>query len=136
MSSDAPTEDGSTELSRKARLRLDGSTGWLELTKHDSVTVIIDALLGLPPRREFNKTELADHAGVNRQSVTNHMERLLKLDVLEAVPDTSPTRYRMADSPVVEELFELNSALNAAGMDTEPPTDDHSLADDKVAEDE
>jgi hypothetical protein len=33
----------------------------------------------------------------------------------ERFPNTSPRRYRVAKSDVVQELFELNSALNAAG---------------------
>jgi Fic family protein len=121
MSSNLGTDDEPTDLKTKAQSRLEHSTGWLELTKHDSVPIIIDALLCLPPRKEFNKTELAEHAGVSRQSVTNHIDLLLALDVLEAVPDTSPTRYRMPKSAVVKELFELNSALNAAGMENDPP---------------
>lgn len=129
MSSDSPTDDESTDRTSKAESRLEHPSGWLLLTKHDSVPIIIDALLCLPPRKEFNKTELADHAGVSRQSVTNHIDLLLDLDVLEAVPDSSPTRYRMPRSSVVEELFELNSALNAAGMETEPLADDSRVED-------
>jgi Fic family protein len=121
MSSDSPTDGESTDLETEAKSRLEHSTGWLELTKHDSVPIIIDALLCLPPRKEFNKTELAEHAGVSRQSVTNHIDLLLALNVLEEVPDTSPTRYRMPKSAVVKELFELNSALNAATMENDPP---------------
>jgi DNA-binding transcriptional ArsR family regulator len=121
MSSDPSTEDDLSEYTSKAEMRLENPSGWLLLTKHDSVPIIIDALLCLPPRRELNKTELAEHAGVSRQSVTNHIDLLLALDVLEEVPDTSPTRYRMPKSAVVKELFELNSALNAAGIENEPP---------------
>ena len=121
MSTDPSTDDQSDDRKTKARSRLNHPTGFLLLTKHDSVPIIIDALLCSPPRREFNKTELADHAGVSRQSVTNHIDLLLALDVLEEVPNSSPTRYRMPRSAVVEELFELNSARNAAGMENEPP---------------
>lgn len=105
----------------KKQLRLEHPTGWLELTKRDDVPIIIDALLCSPPRTEFDETELAEHAGVSRQSVSKHIDRLLELDVLEAVPDTSPTRYRMPESAVVKELFELNSALNAAGAGDDSP---------------
>ena len=118
MNADTP-EKSPRDLDNK-KLRLENPTGWLYLTKHDSIPVIIDSLLGLPPRSEFNKTELAEHSGVSRQSVSKHIDRLLELEVLEEVPDTSPTRYRMPDSAVVQELFELNSALNAAGMDNDP----------------
>jgi predicted transcriptional regulator len=95
--------------------RLAHPSGFLYLTRHESVPILVDALLDLPPGREFNKTELADHAGVTRQTVSNYVGLLLELDVVEEVPNTSPRRYRVAESEVVRELFELNSALNAAG---------------------
>lgn len=107
-----PTED-SPATDTKA-VRLAHPSGWLELARPESRSIIVDALLDLPPHREFNKTELAEHAGVSRQSVWNHVDALLDLDVLEPVPDTSPQRYRLAESEVVRELFEVNSALNAA----------------------
>lgn len=81
----------------------------------ESVPILIDALLDLPPGREFNKTELAEHAGVTRQTVANYVDFLQEVSVVEPVPNTPPQRYRLADSAVVAELFELTSALNAAG---------------------
>jgi len=95
--------------------RLENPTGVLHLFHHESVSLLIDALLTLPPGREFNKTELADHAGVTRQTVSNYIDLLLETDVVEEVPNTSPRRYRVARSDVVQGLFELNSALNTAG---------------------
>jgi predicted AAA+ superfamily ATPase len=92
--------------------RLAHPSGWLHLTQHDSVPILIDALLDLPPGREFNKTEFAEHAGVTRQTVGNYIGLLIETNIVEQVPDTSPTRYRMTQSDVVRELFELNSALN------------------------
>jgi DNA-binding transcriptional ArsR family regulator len=118
MSMDTPKRSPK-KLDNK-ELRLENPTGWLYLTKHDSIPIIVDSLLGLPPKSEFNKTELAEHSGVSRQSVSKHIDRLLELNVLEEVPNTSPTRYRMPQSAVVKELFELNSALNAAGLDNDP----------------
>lgn len=94
--------------------RLEHPSGFLYLTQHESVPIIIDALLDLPPGREFNKTELADHAGVTRQTVGSYTELLQELNVIEAVPNTSPQRYQLAESDVVQKLFELNSALNSA----------------------
>ncbi|ACV10491.1 conserved hypothetical protein [Halorhabdus utahensis DSM 12940] len=93
-------------------LRKEHPSGWFHLTQHDAVPILVDALLDLPPNREFNKTELAEHAGVTRQTVGNYTALLLEVELLEEVPNTSPRRYRVADSDVVRELFELNSALN------------------------
>lgn len=97
------------------KARLDHPSGLLYLTQHQSVPILLDAILDLPPGREFNKSEFADHAGVTRQTVSNYIDLLLEVEIVEEVPNTTPRRYRVAESDVVEELFELNSALNAAG---------------------
>lgn len=115
--SETTSTDAGDERDTKAA-RLEHPSGFLYLTRHESVPILVDALLDLPPGREFNKTELADHAGVARQTVGTHVDLLLELDVLEEVPRTSPQRYRLAESDVVQRLFELNSALNAAGPDS------------------
>jgi hypothetical protein len=95
--------------------RLENPSGVLHLFQHESVPILLDAILTLPPGREFNKTEFADHAGVTRQTVGTYIDLLLETDIVEEVPNTSPRRYRVAKSDVVQELFELNSALNVAG---------------------
>jgi len=110
--SSVPAEEVDT---KEARLR--HPSGWLYLTRHEAIPVIVDALLELPRKREFNKTELADHAGVTRQTVGNYADLLVELEALEPVPDTTPRRYRVADSTVVRELHELNSALNGVRDD-------------------
>jgi hypothetical protein len=110
MSESAPTHPAEEKDTKEARL--ENPTGVLHLFQHESVPILIDALLTLPPGREFNKTEFADHAGVTRQTVSNYIDLLLETDVVEEVPNTSPRRYRVAKTDVVQELFELNSALN------------------------
>ena len=95
--------------------RLENPSGVLHLFQHESVPILIDAILTLPPGREFNKTEFADHAGVTRQTVSNYIDLLLETEIVEEVPNTTPRRYRVAKSDAVQELFELNSALNTAG---------------------
>lgn len=95
--------------------RLEHPSGLLYLTQHEGVPILLDAILDLPPGREFNKSEFADHAGVTRQTVSTYIDLFLEVDIVEEVPNTRPQRYRVADSNVVEELFALNSALNAAG---------------------
>ena len=95
--------------------RLENPTGVLCLFQHESVPILIDAILTLPPSREFTKTELADHAGVTRQTVSKYIDLLVETEIVEEVANSSPRRYQVAKSDAVEELFELNSALNAAG---------------------
>lgn len=92
------------------------ATGWTVLAKNDSVVDIIDTLLDLPPRREFNKTELANLAGVSRKSVYTHIGLLLTLGILTEVPDTSPQRYRFdPENEVATALITLDGAVNNAG---------------------
>ncbi len=107
------TSDHPATRRETKQARLDNPTGFLYLTRHESVPLLIDALLDLPPGREWNKTELAEHAGITRQTVGAHIDVLVETAVVEPVSDTAPRRYRLADSEVVERLFELNGALNA-----------------------
>jgi len=60
-------------------------------------------------RKQVNRALLRDHR------LRNVLSDSIELDIVEGVPNTSPRRYRVAESDVVQELFELNSALNTAG---------------------
>lgn len=113
MSDSAPTHPAAGQDTKEARL--EHPSGLLYLMQHESVPILLDAVLDLPPGREFNKSEFADHAGVTRQTVGTYIDLLLEVEIVEEVPNTSPRRYRVAESDVVEELFSLNSALNTAG---------------------
>lgn len=93
--------------------RLNNPSGWLYLTQHESVPILVDALLDWPTDREFTVQELADHSGVVRQTVSKHLDVLLDVRLIEEVPETYPQRYRINNSPVTEELFGFNSAINA-----------------------
>lgn len=113
MSESTPNHLAEDKDTKQARL--ENPSGVLYLFQYESVPLLLDTILTLPPGREFNKSELAEFAGVTRQTVSTYIDVLLETDIVEAVPNTSPRRYRVADSDVVEKLFELNSTLNAAG---------------------
>ena len=112
--SESPRTHPAAETDTKAA-RLENPSGVLYLFQHESVPILINAILTLPPRREFTKTELACHAGLTRQMVSKYIDLLLETDIVEEIPNSSPRRYRVADGDVVRALFELNSALNTAG---------------------
>jgi DNA-binding transcriptional ArsR family regulator len=117
MSTDGPADsrrDASTgDDGPIADVRDEYPSGWRVLTQHDSVGRMIDAIMDALPGSEFTKTELAQRAGVSRQSVHSHLDLLLALDVLEPVPETSPQRYRRArESPVLEGLHRLEGAVH------------------------
>lgn len=97
-------------------VREEYSSGWLVLTRNRSVAEIVDALLDLPPHREFNQSELAEQAGVSRQSVSRHLGLLLDVGVVERVENTGPQRYRFdPESDVSRAIIRLDAAMNAAG---------------------
>lgn len=113
MSDSRPTAEGDRTDATETE---PGPTGWLVLARHDSVARIVDALLDRPAHDQFTQTELADAAGVSRQSVHRHLDLLLELGVLEPVDDTSPQRYSFVpDSEVGEAIVRLDGAVNAAG---------------------
>ena len=115
MSEEVTTTDRNEKDRRKEH-----PSGWLVLTRNESVPYIVDALLDGPPQREFNQTELAEHAGVSRQSVGRHLDLLVDIGVLEPVDGTSRQRYRFdPDSPVSEAIVRLDGAMNAAGPEAE-----------------
>ena len=80
---------------------------------------IVDALLDAPPHREFNQTELAENAGVSRQSVSRYLDLLVDVGIVEPVGETSRKRYRFnPDNSVSEALIRLDGAMNAASADS------------------
>jgi len=99
------------------------ATGWKLIASNQSVVDMVDCLLGMPPHREFNKTELAELADVSRRSVHTHLDLLLTVGIIEEVPATSPQRYRLnTDSDVTEALIKLDGALNNAGPHADEST--------------
>lgn len=97
-------------------LREEYPSGWLVLTKNESASKIVDALLDLPGHREFNQSELAEQAEVSRQSVSRHLDLLLGINVIEEVPNTRPQRYTFnPGSDVSKAIIRLDAAMNAAG---------------------
>ena len=110
------SETKSTTEHTDESIREEYPSGWLVLTKRKSAAKIVDALLDLPPHREFNQTELADYADVSRQSVSRYLGLLLGIEVIEEVENTQPQRYRFdPTSDVSEAIIQLDAAMNAAG---------------------
>ncbi|MDZ7688106.1 MAG: winged helix-turn-helix domain-containing protein [Halobacteriales archaeon] len=104
------------------RLRKENASGWLELTKSESVPLMIDALIDAPPEYRFNKTELQNRSGVNRNTVSKYIDLLVELGIIEKIPDTEPQEYRLNElGRVTQEILELNNAINAIrlGQDVE-----------------
>jgi DNA-binding transcriptional ArsR family regulator len=105
-----------TENKTTKELRYEHPTGWLYLMKDSSegLHLLIDALLTASDR-EFTRGELAEAAGVSRHTVRAHIETLLEHGIVRSVADGKRYRFNF-ESPVTQEICELNSAVNAVGM--------------------
>ncbi|MEZ3116350.1 winged helix-turn-helix domain-containing protein [Halobaculum sp. MBLA0147] len=85
-------------------------TGWAAITGTPAVSAIVDTLLDLPAEREFNKSELAELAGVSRNTVGNHIDTLEAVGLVTEVSHAH--RYRVdTDSPVFRAATELDVAV-------------------------
>lgn len=129
---DQTSEDTSEQDQSMKELRYEHPSGWLYLMKDSSegLHLIIDALLTTDDR-EFTKGELAEAAGVSRHTVRAHLGTLLELGVVNAVAGGKRYRFNL-DSPVTQEICELNSAVNAVGaghVEIDPETGEVVTAD-------
>ena len=99
------------EMSKK-EFRKKLPSGWMEVTKNESIVLTIDALLDSSPNREFTKKEIADRAGLTKKSVGNHIDDLVELGVVEHLENRSPERYRLNDnSPIIQKIRQLDSVV-------------------------
>ncbi|WP_223301674.1 winged helix-turn-helix domain-containing protein [Haladaptatus sp. R4] len=94
--------------------RLAYPSGWLYLCQHESVHLMLDALLQVDPRKEFNKTELAEFAGVSTQSVRRHIGKLVELGIVEETANGRRYHYNL-ESKTGQIVAELNAEINAIG---------------------
>jgi len=133
MSHDDTNDDSNDSRGTTKEFRLAYPTGWLRLTQHRGVQLIIDAFIDAGPSREFNKSELAEFAGVSRQTVQNRIGLLVDLDIVSEVETASTTRYRLdVDSPVTQTILDLNYEVNAVLSDEEEKKEAQS--DDKATD--
>lgn len=84
-------------------------SGWMELSRYETLVLAIDALLESDPNREFTHSELAEYSGSTTRSIENHIDSLVRLGVVEKLEDRDPVRYSLNEkSPITQKLFELN----------------------------
>lgn len=112
MSSQKPPADSAENLSID-ELRDEYPSGWRILIQNESVGYLLDALMDALPGAEFTKSELANKAGVSRQSLYTHLDLLLALGVLDPVENSSPQRYRVdTESELLDLLHQVNGTVN------------------------
>lgn len=105
------TGSNSNELSMK-QYRQNNPSGWMEITRYESLPYIIDALLQSPPSEIFNKAELARKSGVSTNSIRNHIGSLIELGIVEERNDRTYPRYTVNEkNPIFQDIIRLNRTV-------------------------
>jgi len=111
MPDDKELETDVEELSKK-ELRKQFPSGWMTLARYETNAVIIDTLLQESPNREFTVPELSDHSGASERSISNHIDNLNELGIVNKLPDRDSPRYQLnQQNPIVKDLYNLNNTV-------------------------
>lgn len=88
-------------------------SGWMELTRVETLILLVDVLLEAPPTREFTHNELAEKAGLNQRSVEAHIDSLVELGLVVKLEEGRETpRYTINErSPIKRRLDDLNITI-------------------------
>jgi DNA-binding transcriptional ArsR family regulator len=109
MSNQTPDKDEHRDI---AELRDEYPSGLHVLMQNESVGYMIDALMDMPGT-QFNKSLLAEKAGVSRQSVHTHITLLENLGIVAAVEESDPVEYTLNDGDeIVRLLHQLEGVVN------------------------
>jgi len=96
----------------KKQFRKNFPSGWMEVSRYETLVLVIDALLESSPAREFTPDELGDEAGSTGKSVEKHLDKLVELGVIDELEDRDPIRYSLNErSPITQKLYELNTTV-------------------------
>jgi hypothetical protein len=125
MSNQEFTESDIRDMSKK-EVRKEFPSGWMEISRYETLVLAIDALLESPAAREFTIDDLADLSGATSKSLQKHIDVLVNLDIVEETDgnNNEPLYSLNGDSPIVQDLYELNSTVervkNGNGPETIP----------------
>lgn len=97
--------------------------GQLYYTRYRSVPIMIDALFGAPSSREFTISELAAKANLSPRSVSDRIDILYELGIIEQVEDTDRVTLNL-DGAITWKLRELDGLIKRAQGSPEPPKRD------------
>jgi DNA-binding transcriptional ArsR family regulator len=95
-----------------AEVRDEYPSGLHVLLQNESVGYILDALMDMPGT-QFNKSLLAEQAGVSRQSIHTHIPLLTNLGIVREVDESDPVEYTLNDDDeIVRLLHRLEGIIN------------------------
>jgi len=123
MSEDIDVSESEIRDMDEKEFRKKFPSGWMELSRYETLVLVIDALLESSPNREFTIPELASASGSSERSVDNRIDSLARLGVVEKLEDREPERYQLNEkSPITQKIFELNKIVEQVKNEELPKT--------------
>ena len=96
-----------------AELRDEYPSGLRVLLQNESVGYMLDALMDMPGT-QFNKSMLAEKAGISRQSVHTHITLLMNLDIVREIDTSNTIEYTLnEEAEIVQLLYRLEGVINS-----------------------
>lgn len=109
MTDDSATTAEIQEMDQK-QFRKEFPSGWMTLTRYETVVLILDALLESPAERPLTIEELANKSGATRRSINDRIGNLVDLGIVnrrETASDENAYSINN-DSPITKRLYDLN----------------------------
>ena len=96
-----------------AELRDEYPSGLRVLLQNESVGYMLDALMDMPGT-QFNKSMLAETAGVSRQSVHTHIALLTNWGIVREIDTSDTVEYTLdEDAEIVRLLYRLDGVIHS-----------------------
>ena len=113
VDNDRPSKEEIRDMEKK-EFRKQFPSGWMEVSRYETLVVAIDALLETPASREFTVQELADKAGTTKRSLDDRISLLVELGIVTELEEgRENTRYQLNNqNPITHKIYELNNTVN------------------------
>jgi DNA-binding transcriptional ArsR family regulator len=104
-------------------------SGWMELTRYDTLVLVIDAMLEAPESREFTTGEISTKSGASERSIKDHIDVLVELGILDELREgRDEPRYTINnDSLITKKLYDLNITVQQVKEGSLPETISHTV---------
>ncbi|QKY21838.1 hypothetical protein B4589_015570 (plasmid) [Halolamina sp. CBA1230] len=134
MPSDSQLSEEEVREMGKKEFRKEFPSGWMEITRYETLVLVLDAFLESPAGREYNTEELASKAGCSEKSIEKRISILVDLGIIEELQkDRSETRYTLdTNNPITEKLYELNDTVYQVKQGDPPESTDGTPDDENM----
>ena len=123
MSEETISSEEIKEMDKK-EFRKEFPSGWMELTRYETLVMTIDAMLEAPATREFTIGEISNKSGASERSISSHIDTLVELGIVTKLEEgRDEPRYSVNnDGVITKKLYDLNTAVQQVKEGSLPKT--------------